>query len=131
MLLAVVLLVGPIGVRAQGTSAPTMQECIKNCTDCNKICVETLAYCRKQGGKHAAAGHLRALQDCAELCQTSVSFMRRGSALHGRTCGLCAAACEQCAKSCEQFPNDAKMKACAAQCRRCARSCQAMAKMMG
>jgi hypothetical protein len=114
---------------AQDGHAGLMQECIKNCTDCHKICLETLAYCQRQGGKHAAEAHLRILLDCAQVCQVSADFMTRGSTLHSRACGLCAEACEDCAKSCERFPGDAKMKACAAVCRRCAKTCRTMAGM--
>jgi hypothetical protein len=114
---------------AFAASANPMQQCIKNCTDCRAACLKTIAYCRKKGGKHAEAAHLRILQDCAESCQSSVSFMRRGSEFHARTCGLCAEVCDRCAETCEQFPNDAQMKACAAACRRSGKSCRAMAGM--
>jgi hypothetical protein len=120
----------PIGLFAGvALAAPAnpMQQCIQNCASCRAACLKTLAYCRKKGGKHAERDHLRILQDCAEICQTSEGYMRRGSEFHPRTCGLCAEVCDACAKSCEQFPNDAQMKACAAACRRCAKSCHAMA----
>lgn len=104
-----------------------MKECIDNCTECHHICLETVAYCLSKGGRHAEAAHIRTLLDCAELCQTSADFMLRNSALHGRTCELCAEACERCAQSCEAFGNDAQMKKCAEICRRCAKTCREMA----
>jgi hypothetical protein len=104
-----------------------MKECIENCSNCHNICLETLAYCLGKGGQHVASAHMQALLDCADTCRISADFMLRNSALHGRTCGLCAEACERCAKSCEAFGNDAQMKKCAEICRRCAKSCQEMA----
>jgi hypothetical protein len=118
---------GLLAGAALAAPANPMQQCTQNCVACRTACLKTLAYCRKKGGKHAERDHLRLLQDCAESCQSSVSFMRRGSVFHAQTCGLCAEVCNRCAESCEQFPNDAQMKACAAACRRCGKSCQAMA----
>jgi len=105
-----------------------MQQCIENCSNCHRVCVETTAHCLQMGGKHAEASHIRLLLDCAQICQTSADFMLRGSDLHGRTCGVCAEVCDRCAQDCERLdPNDAQMQACAAECRRCAESCRQMA----
>ncbi len=104
-----------------------MKECIENCSDCHNICLETLTYCLGKGSQHVASAHIQALLDCADACRISADSMLRSSALHGRTCGLCAEACERCAKSCEAFGNDAQMKKCAEICRRCAKSCRDMA----
>ncbi len=106
---------------------PAMQECIQNCLDCHRICVETAAHCLQMGGKHAEASHIRLLLDCADICQTSANFMLRGSDLHVRTCAVCAEVCDLCAQSCEQFGDDEQMRACVEVCRRCAESCRAMA----
>ena len=84
-------------------------------------------HCLQMGGRHAEAGHLQLLLDCAEICQTSANFMTRGSELHNRTCAVCAEICERCAEDCEQFGDEALMKACAETCRRCAESCRQMA----
>lgn len=104
-----------------------MKECIDNCTACHQVCLETVSYCLGKGGRHADAAHIRILLDCAEMCQTSADFMLRNSALHSRTCGLCAEACERCAQACETFGNDPQMKKCAEICRRCAKTCREMA----
>ena len=104
-----------------------MHQCIETCEECHHICVETVTYCLQMGGKHAEAAHIGLLLDCAEICHTSADFMLRGSALHGRTCAVCAEVCERCAQDCEQFGDDAQMRACADACRRCAESCRAMA----
>ncbi len=105
-----------------------MRDCISNCTECHNICVETASHCLKMGGEHAEASHIRKLLDCAQACATSADFMLRGSALHARTCGVCAEACERCAESCERLANgDEHMLRCAEICRQCAASCRAMA----
>ena len=106
-----------------------MQQCIQNCTDCHRICLETVAHCLQMGGAHAEAGHIRTLLDCAEICQTSANFMIRGSQFHVRTCAVCAEICEACARECARFGDDAQMQACAETCRRCAESCRRMATM--
>lgn len=104
-----------------------MQECLRRCQECARACWETLAYCAQQGGDHVEAKHLEALLDCAQLCDTSVSLLARGSALHAQHCGVCADACKRCQKSCEQFKGDAQMQTCAEACARSAESCQQMA----
>lgn len=105
-----------------------MRQCIDNCTDCHTICVETTAHCLEMGGKHAEAGHIRTLLDCAQTCAASADFMLRGSDLHPQMCGVCADACERCAESCERLADgDEVMQRCAETCRRCAESCRRMA----
>jgi hypothetical protein len=104
-----------------------MRDCIRNCTECHNICLETAAYCLQMGGKHAEAAHVRLLLDCAEICQTSANFMLRGSDLHGRTCAVCAEVCERCGQDCDQFGDDAQMRACAELCYHCAESCRQLA----
>lgn len=101
-----------------------MQQCIQNCLDCHVICLNTIAYCHKLGGQHAEAAHIALMLDCAEICQTSANFMLRSSALHMRTCGVCAEVCDMCAMVCQRFANDAQMQTCAEICRRCAESCR-------
>jgi hypothetical protein len=107
-----------------------MQQCIQECTNCHSICLATVPHCLEMGGAHAAAPHIGLLLDCAEICQTSANFMLRGSALHARTCGVCAEVCEQCAQDCKRLGgDDAQMRACADACQRCADSCRRMAAM--
>ena len=106
-----------------------MQHCIQACTTCHGVCMETIAHCLKMGGKHAEAGHIRMMMDCAEICQTSANFMLRGSDFHGMTCSVCAEVCERCAQDCARFGDDEMMKRCADACRMCAESCRQMAEM--
>ncbi|MEP7187725.1 MAG: four-helix bundle copper-binding protein [Roseiflexaceae bacterium] len=107
-----------------------MQQCIQECLNCHSVCLATVPHCLEMGGAHASAAHIGLLLDCVEICQTSANFMLRGSALHARTCGVCAEVCKQCAQDCERIGgDDTYMQACAAACRRCAESCQKMAAM--
>jgi hypothetical protein len=104
-----------------------MQQCIENCQNCHRICIETMSHCLQMGGKHVEPAHMRLMQDCIQICQTSADFMLRGSDLHTRTCAVCAEVCERCAQDCERIdPNDTQMKSCAAMCRLCADSCRRM-----
>ena len=106
----------------------SMDECIRNCTECHTICVKTVTHCLGVGGKHADQAHIRMLLDCAQICATSADFMTRGSPLHRLTCGACAEICQQCADDCERMAGgDQQMLQCVEMCRRCAASCRDMA----
>jgi hypothetical protein len=104
-----------------------MQGCIEDCQRCAAACLSTLTHCLQMGGEHVRPEHVRAMLDCVDACQTAANFMLRGSAMHGRTCAVCAEACTACAVSCERM-NDATMKSCAETCRHCAASCAEMAR---
>ncbi|GEO41903.1 hypothetical protein GGE65_005805 [Skermanella aerolata] len=108
--------------------AVSMDECIRNCTECHTICMKTVTHCLGVGGKHADQGHIRMLLDCAQICATSADFMTRGSPLHRLTCGACAEICQQCANDCERMAGgDQQMLQCVEMCRRCSASCRDMA----
>lgn len=104
-----------------------MQGCLGMCDECRQVCLSTMSRCLEKGGAHAEAGHIRSLLDCAEACQTSASFLARGSDLHMEISMICAEACEVCAESCERFRGDREMAECADVCRRCAETCRQMA----
>lgn len=104
-----------------------MLVCIQNCQDCHRACLQTLAYCMKQGGRHARPEHLRLLMDCADICLTSAAFMIRASDLHTHICAACAQVCQRCADDCNELSDDLRMKALADTCQHCADSCRAMA----
>jgi hypothetical protein len=106
-----------------------VRRCIDECQSCRDICLEAISHCLDKGGKHVDATHMRTLLDCADACETSATFMLRGSAMHSSTCEVCAEACEQCAKSCDRLGDDDLMRRCAEECRRCAESCRQMATM--
>lgn len=105
-----------------------MQQCIQNCLDCHRACVETSIHCLGMVGEHASLDHQRLLADCAQICVTSADFMIRGSTFHKRTCGVCAEICEACAQECDRMAKgDQQMTRCAEMCRKCAESCRQMA----
>ena len=106
---------------------PELDRCIRDCLDCARSCYETISHCLGLGGAHAESGHIKALLDCAQICEMSAAFMARGSDLHAKVCAVCAEACERCAESCEKFPDDKAMIECAQICRQAAKSCRAMA----
>lgn len=109
--------------------AADMQQCIQNCSDCHRVCVETVSHCLQMGGKHASPDHITLMLDCAQICHTSADFMLRGSSRHHLTCGVCAEVCERCAEDCEKMADgDQQMLECAEICRICATSCRQMAK---
>jgi hypothetical protein len=85
----------------QGHMSAEMEQCIRNCVDCHRVCLETISHCLQIGGPHAAPDHIKLLQDCVQICQD----------------------CERLAKQ----DNDLHMQACADMCRKCAASCRAMA----
>jgi hypothetical protein len=108
--------------------AAIMEQCIENCTNCHRICLETAArHFNGEARPKLEERHVRLLLDCAEICRTSADFMIRGSELHAHTCGACAAICERCAEECDRMGDDPYMAACAEICRRCAASCHEMA----
>lgn len=113
------------------THGKDVEQCIQNCLDCHRICLECVPHCLQMGGEHAGQAHQVLLQDCAEICQASANFMLRGSQLHARTCGACAEICEACGEQCDRLGRgDEHMTRCAEICRRCAQSCRQMAGRM-
>lgn len=106
-----------------------METCIDNCQNCHSVCLETIGHCLEMGGEHASSVHIKMLQDCVQICQTSADFMIRGSEHHAMTCGVCAAICEACAEECEKMATGDGadvMQRCADACRKCAESCRRM-----
>lgn len=104
-----------------------MEQCIANCQECGKACLELVDHCLRKGGEHANADHIRLLLDCANACETSAKFLIRGSDLHRLYCNACSEVCTKCAEDCERFQDDEMMMRCAEICRRCAESCKRMA----
>ena len=113
---------------AGGTAPPPLmlpediQECIAACVACHAICLQTAYACLKMGGTHAASDHIRALLDCAELCQSAVHFMFAESSFQSRVCALCAEACHRCAETCHAMDS--------AQHDRCAKACECCIAML-
>ena len=113
---------------AEHAMAIDMQQCIDECLSCCEACVRTLSYWFERRGKHVLAEEIRALSDCAAICQTSAGFMLRGSPFHARACGVCAEVCAECERQCRRLTDDERMRLCADTCRQCAESCERIAK---
>jgi len=110
------------------TAQAANSTCKVECKTCATTCEQTLNYCRKQGGKHIDAEHIKVMQDCISTCKQSADFMARDSALQNSACALCEKACLSCADSCAAFKSDKTMQACADECKKCAQFCHNMAK---
>ncbi len=105
-----------------------IENCIVNCTECHRVCLETMQYCLSMGGEHAAMTRILLLADCAQICQTSADFMMRGSELHKEVCAACAEVCSRCGNHFALIDaDDEQMQECAEVCLRCAATCGEMA----
>jgi hypothetical protein len=100
------------------------QHAIQECRDCHDVCIHTVNHCLRVGGMHTEVRLMRLLQDCVEICRTSVDFMVRGSDQAPLLLTVAAEICDQCAGSCERIRDDEELKACAQICRRCAQACR-------
>lgn len=107
----------------------TLSDCVQDCLESHKMCLETARYCMDKGGKHVSTKHLSLLLDCAEICQTTANSLLRRSSQHAVICEACARVCEACASDCDSFAADAQMRQCALTCRTCAQSCRDMVGM--
>jgi hypothetical protein len=106
-------------------SASEMQQCIDQCLNCYKTCLQTaMNHCLETGGKHVEAQHFRLMMNCAEICRTTADMMLANSPVHTTVCAACADVCDACAASCEQVGD---MDECIAACLACAQSCHQMA----
>jgi len=105
---------------------PQMEACKVICIECQTTCIETLQYCKSQGGQYLDMTMMSMMRDCAEMCMMCVNMINDGSEFMGNTCSLCAQICDRTAMACEQMSDDATMMRCAAICRQCAENCHAM-----
>ena len=102
-----------------------MQECIDNCLQCHRICLDmAMNHCLEAGGRHVAPEHFRLMTTCAEICRTAAALMLSSSPQHQAVRAVCADVCEACARSCEELDG---MEDCVRACRLCAESCRDMA----
>lgn len=106
-----------------------MSHCIKNCTSCYRVCLETLHHCLSQKKTHFQGKHIELLQICADSCDLALKMMIADMEFHHQSCELCFEVCASCAEECERFTEDQEMLRCADICRKCAESCRAMAGM--
>ena len=99
--------------------------CVTECMECHRVCMETVAHSLRQGEPYVEAEHLRLLLDCAQICQTGIDFITRGSDTVCQICEVAAYICEKTAVSCSRWADtDPQMKRCADVCERCAECCR-------
>ena len=101
----------------------TLIECLR----CREVCEDTVTHALRVGGSAAEDERIGAWLDCADVCRTTATFIRRGSPLAGRTAGIAADLCERAAEACAPFAGDGALAACAQTCRRCAAWCRRLA----
>ena len=115
------------GTAAKEATGSHMNECIDHCLKSYRACTLLISHCLSMGGEHAAEEHITKLATCAQMCQTSATFMMYNSDYHRETCRLCAKLCITCAEDCERIADgDEEMLECAAICRECAEHCERM-----
>lgn len=105
------------------------RDCIDLCSQCEVSCETVIMHCIDMGGEHAQPNHIRALQDCADICNTTANYLARKSEFVSQACDVCARVDGACAEMCEQFEDDEAMRSHAELCRRTAESCRSMARM--
>lgn len=103
-----------------------MEACKQICIECQTTCIDTLKYCKSQGGRYIDMAMMSMLRDCAEMCMMCVNMINDGSEFMGNTCSLSAQICDRTAIACEQMSSDATIMLCAAICRKCAQHCNTM-----
>jgi hypothetical protein len=101
----------------------TLIECLR----CREVCEDTVTHALRVGGPALEDERIGALLDCADVCRTTATLIRRGSPLAGRTAGIAADLCERAAEACAAFAEDRALAACAETCRRCAAWCRRLA----
>lgn len=99
------------------------EECIQNCFESYRGCLEMTAYCLEQGGEYVTSELVTSLQTCARQCQVTVEMLVTDSELYPAACEICAAACDQCADACD-LVTDEQLAALADVCRQCAETCR-------
>jgi hypothetical protein len=104
-----------------------IQTCLSAIKECQKACMESMAYCMSKGGKYIDVRVMSIMRDCAEMCMMCANMMKGSSEFVGRTCMLCYQICEKCAEACENWSDDKKIMECIIACRKCAEYCKIIA----
>jgi hypothetical protein len=106
-------------------------DCLKACSDCDKVCDETFHHCymKVAEGQRDHAKPLHLLSDCAGFCGLAACMIAKHSSLMASSCNACAEACQTTAAECERFDSP-EMKNAARTLRDCERSCREMVASM-
>lgn len=109
---------------AEMALSPELETCIRECTNCHRVCLHmATGHCLQKGGAHAASEHIRTMLVCAEICRTAAYVMITGATPHRQICAACSEICKLCAQSCRGLDD---MEMCIEACDRCSTSCDAV-----
>ncbi|MDG0816297.1 four-helix bundle copper-binding protein [Bdellovibrio svalbardensis] len=104
-----------------------LQDCIDNCTECSRLCLQLIPHCLDVGGEHATSEHINILHVCSIICETNAKLMTLDSEFYHDLCRLSAEVSTACAADCDALSkNDAIMVEGAEICRKTAESCNRM-----
>ncbi|KJE92780.1 hypothetical protein CAOG_03680 [Capsaspora owczarzaki ATCC 30864] len=77
-------------------TAHDIADCLASLAECRSLCLQTVVDCLKHGGLLASLPHIRAMNDCTELCGTTSALLLRESPLAGHLCAMTSEACQLC-----------------------------------
>lgn len=92
-----------------------LMQCAAACNNCADACLD-------EDNIKMMVACIRLDRDCAEICQTTASFMARSSNNAGGLIRLCADICRQCGQECQKHKSD-HCQECARACFECAEAC--------
>lgn len=98
------------------------QACIDACNHCEQSCYECFDLCLLEQDVANRVDCLKALIECAVMCQMSVTLLSLKSQSAMDHCTLCANVCQKCAMECEAF-DDLHCKDCVTSAKKCATEC--------
>jgi hypothetical protein len=96
---------------------------LKSCQDWAGMCLRTMTACLDLTADPTNTRHVAALQDCADMCETTARFIARRSPHLSLLCRACADLCTLCARECDAIHGDTCAVECAQACRLCAETC--------
>ena len=99
------------------------------CLRAHERCEDTVGHLLRNRAADGDDERIGVLLDCAEVCRTTMRFIRNGSPLLRGTAGVAAELCERAAEACALRAPDATVATCAETCRRCAAWCRHLAEM--
>lgn len=99
------------------------QQCIDNCLECHRVCLETALHCF-QRNQYLGRGFTSLLLGCSQICAINADLVEHYGGCHANICAECADICTECAAECERLADgDPQMLRCAKLCRRAAYFC--------
>lgn len=103
-----------------------MAEVARQLQECAMACHQAFAFnAPKEAGMNLAYLHLKRLQACSEICETTARLLVREGVEMDQLCTITARICQQCADSCDQAKNTA-LEEVADICRQAAKACLAI-----